>query len=130
MLAVGSSLSVALKLAHEVENLAHMYTLTRQLGEPKLLSEAQMQEVMERFKTYGTTVKTLFPVGKSRMEVRFPVQKKSWFLNENYEELRSMIKDALEDALVLGCSEKQVRESFHALIDEIQSDIKECQHNP
>lgn len=51
-------------------------------------------------------------------------------LNENYEELRSMIKDALEDALVLGCSEKQVRESFHALIDEIQSDIKECQHNP
>lgn len=51
-------------------------------------------------------------------------------LNENYEELRSMIKDVLEDALVLGCSEKQVRESFHALIDEIQSDIKECQHNP
>ena len=51
-------------------------------------------------------------------------------LNENYAELRSMITDALEDALVLGCSEKQVRESFHALIDEIQSDIKECQHNP
>lgn len=55
---------------------------------------------------------------------------KVMILNENYEELRSMIKDALEDALVLGCSEKQVRESFHALIDEIQSDIKECQHNP
>ena len=53
VLAVGGSLSAALKLAHEVENLAHMYTLTRQLGEPKLLSEAQMQEVMERFKTYG-----------------------------------------------------------------------------
>ena len=51
-------------------------------------------------------------------------------LNENYEELLSMIKDALEDALVLGCSEKQVRESYDALIDEIQSDIKECQHNP
>lgn len=51
-------------------------------------------------------------------------------LNENYEELRTAIKDALEDALVLGCSESQVRASFHALIDEIQSDIKEEQQHP
>ncbi len=48
-------------------------------------------------------------------------------LNENYEELRVMIKDALEDALVLGCSEAQVRENFHRLIDGIQTDIKEHQ---
>lgn len=51
-------------------------------------------------------------------------------LNENYEELRAMLKDALEDALVLGCSESQVRSSFHDLIDQIQTDIKESQQNP
>ena len=51
-------------------------------------------------------------------------------LNENYEELRAMLKYALEDALVLGCSESQVRSSFHDLIDQIQTDIKESQRNP
>jgi DNA-binding transcriptional regulator YhcF (GntR family) len=51
-------------------------------------------------------------------------------LNENYEELSKAIKDALEDALVLGCSEEQVRASFHALIDAVQTDIKEHQHQP
>ncbi len=48
-------------------------------------------------------------------------------LNENYEELYTLLKDALEDALVLGCSEAQVRQSFHNLIDQIESDIKEHQ---
>lgn len=51
-------------------------------------------------------------------------------LNENYEELSKAIKDALEDALVLGCSEEQVRASFHALIDAVQTDIKEHQLQP
>ena len=51
-------------------------------------------------------------------------------LNENYEELSKAIKDALEDALVLGCSEDQVRASFHALIDAVQTDIKEHQLQP
>ncbi len=51
-------------------------------------------------------------------------------LNENYEELRISIKDALEDALVLGCSEAQVRAALHQLIDDIRTDIKEEQHHP
>ncbi|HIU84135.1 MAG TPA: hypothetical protein IAC66_02045 [Candidatus Aphodousia gallistercoris] len=51
-------------------------------------------------------------------------------LNENYAELKALIKDALEDALVLGCSEQQVRQSFHDLIDSIQTDIKEDQVHP
>ena len=53
VLACGKDLSGALKLAHEVENLAHMYTLTRMLGEPKILTSEQMGEVLERFQTYG-----------------------------------------------------------------------------
>ena len=51
-------------------------------------------------------------------------------LNENYEELRSMLKDALEDALILGCAEDQVRASLHALIDAIETDVKEEQVHP
>lgn len=51
-------------------------------------------------------------------------------LNENYLELQEAIKDALEDALVMGCSEAQIRESFHRLIDEIESDIQEAQIQP
>ena len=51
-------------------------------------------------------------------------------LNENYEELREALKDALEDALLLGCSEKQIRQSFHDLIDEIESEVTESQVHP
>ena len=51
-------------------------------------------------------------------------------LNENYDDLAVTIKDVLEDALVLGCSEEQVRASLHALIDAVETDIKEYQHHP
>ena len=51
-------------------------------------------------------------------------------LNENYEELREALKDALEDSLLLGCSEKQIRQSFHDLIDEIESEVTESQVHP
>ncbi|HWY73882.1 MAG TPA: hypothetical protein VNW98_09575 [Burkholderiaceae bacterium] len=40
-------------------------------------------------------------------------------LNENYAELRQIAQDALEDALLMECSEQQVREALHQLIDEL-----------
>ncbi len=40
-------------------------------------------------------------------------------LNENYEELRQIAQDALEDALIMGCNEQQVREALHQLVDEL-----------
>jgi hypothetical protein len=43
-------------------------------------------------------------------------------LNENHAELRQIAQDALEDALLMGCSEEQVRGTLHRLIDEL--------HNP
>jgi len=46
-------------------------------------------------------------------------------LRENLEELAQMLKDALDDALLMGVSERQVREVFHALIDHIESDFHE-----
>jgi hypothetical protein len=40
-------------------------------------------------------------------------------LNENYAEMRAIAQDALEDALLMGCSEEQVREALHLLVDEL-----------
>ena len=40
-------------------------------------------------------------------------------LNENYAELRQMTQDAFEDALLLGCSEMQVRAVLRELVDRL-----------
>jgi hypothetical protein len=42
-------------------------------------------------------------------------------LNQNYAELRQIAQDALEDALLMGCSEQQVRDALHALVDELSN---------
>jgi L-fuculose-phosphate aldolase len=52
MIAVGSSLKAALALAVEVETLAEMYWRALQVGEPRILDEREMREVLERFKDY------------------------------------------------------------------------------
>ncbi|MBI1942842.1 MAG: hypothetical protein HYS35_04180 [Betaproteobacteria bacterium] len=46
-------------------------------------------------------------------------------LNENYEELRQIAQDALEDAVLMGCSEAQVREALHQLVDELVSTYRD-----
>ncbi len=40
-------------------------------------------------------------------------------LNENYAELRQVAQDALEDAVLMGCSEAQMREVLHRLVDDL-----------
>lgn len=53
MIALGASLAAALRLTIEVEALARQYCLTLQIGGPVVLSDEEMREVLERFKTYG-----------------------------------------------------------------------------
>jgi L-fuculose-phosphate aldolase len=53
MIAVGTSLSAALALAVEVEALAEQYWRALQIGTPNLLSHAEMEVVLEKFRTYG-----------------------------------------------------------------------------
>ncbi|WP_250503535.1 MULTISPECIES: L-fuculose-phosphate aldolase [unclassified Caballeronia] len=53
VIALGTDLSRAVWLAHEVEVLAKQYLLALQIGAPPLLSDQQMEEVLEKFKTYG-----------------------------------------------------------------------------
>ncbi len=53
MLALGKDLPGAFKLAVEVETLAAMYWRALQVGEPVILDGAEMERVLEKFKTYG-----------------------------------------------------------------------------
>jgi L-fuculose-phosphate aldolase len=53
LVAAGASLHAALALAVEVEELCAQYWRARLMGEPVLLSGAEMDEVLERFKHYG-----------------------------------------------------------------------------
>jgi L-fuculose-phosphate aldolase len=54
MLATGRDLDQALALTVEVETLCEQYWRALQAGEPQLLTAAQMAEVMEQFKDYGS----------------------------------------------------------------------------
>jgi L-fuculose-phosphate aldolase len=53
MIAVGASLAAALALAIEVEALAEQYWRSLQIGTPNLLSDSEMDTVLEKFRTYG-----------------------------------------------------------------------------
>jgi L-fuculose-phosphate aldolase len=53
MIAVGESLDAALAIAVEVEALSRLYWQARQIGTPPLLDDAEMDVVLEKFKTYG-----------------------------------------------------------------------------
>ena len=54
MIAVGKRQNTALALAVEVETLAAQYVRVLQMGEPILLSEAEMDEALAAFSGYGT----------------------------------------------------------------------------
>lgn len=42
-------------------------------------------------------------------------------LNENLEELRQVCQDALEDAVLMGCDEKQVRDVLAGIIGDVKN---------
>jgi L-fuculose-phosphate aldolase len=53
VIATGADLAGALSLASEVENLALQYTVALTLGEIRILDDAEMSRVIEKFRTYG-----------------------------------------------------------------------------
>ena len=42
-------------------------------------------------------------------------------LNENLTEIREMCQDALEDAVLMGCDEPQVRQVLQELLDSLET---------
>ena len=53
MICFERTLDKALWLAGEVETLCHQYVIARQAGAPVILGDAEMADVLARFKTYG-----------------------------------------------------------------------------
>jgi L-fuculose-phosphate aldolase len=53
VIAIGTDLPAALALAGEVENLALQYCAALSLGEVRLLDDAEMYRVVEKFSSYG-----------------------------------------------------------------------------
>ena len=50
--AFGENLSKAFELAQEVENICQQYFLAIKLGEPKNLTLAEMQKILDKVKNY------------------------------------------------------------------------------
>jgi L-fuculose-phosphate aldolase len=55
LIALGASVRTAFELALEVENLSRQYWLALQVGDPVLLSGAQMDEILAHFETYKSS---------------------------------------------------------------------------
>jgi L-fuculose-phosphate aldolase len=53
LIATGADLRAAVALAGEVENLARQYCAALSLGRVAVLDDAEMERVVERFRTYG-----------------------------------------------------------------------------
>jgi L-fuculose-phosphate aldolase len=53
MICLGKDLDDALAVTVEVENLCEQYWRALQIGEPHILSEAEMHDVFQQFKGYG-----------------------------------------------------------------------------
>lgn len=58
LVAAGPTMAHALKVVEEVESLCGMYLQALAVGEPTLLSSAQMAEVLEKFRSYGKAAAT------------------------------------------------------------------------
>ncbi len=56
MIAIGESLPSAFNLAEEVETLAEQYCEVLKLGTENILSDEQMQQVLDKFHDYGQRV--------------------------------------------------------------------------
>ena len=53
LVAAGASLAHAMKVAQEIESLCEVYLKALAVGEPVVLTRAQMDEVIEKFRGYG-----------------------------------------------------------------------------
>ena len=53
LVAAGATLARAMKVLQEIESLCEVYLKALAVGEPALLTRAQMDEVIDKFKAYG-----------------------------------------------------------------------------
>ena len=68
-----------------------------------------------------TGEKLEFPTWLQPDGVPVSCREKIKVLNENLEEIREMAQDALEDAILIGCDEKQFRTVLRMLVDSLEN---------
>lgn len=56
MIAGGESLLEAYNIAENIEFCCELYSISKTMGEPQILSEKEMQKIVERFKNYGKRI--------------------------------------------------------------------------
>ena len=61
------------------------------------------------------------PVWKQPNGSPLSCREKIKILNENLEEIRDMAQDALEDGILMGCDEAQLRAVFTDLVDSLEN---------
>ena len=44
-------------------------------------------------------------------------------MSENFDELKQLAQDAFEDGLLMEVSDKQMRETLHQIIDDLQNKL-------
>ena len=52
---------------------------------------------------------------------------KNKVLKENLEEIRQVCQDALEDAVLMGCDERQFRAVLSGLINDLKNPYPQCE---
>ena len=75
VIATGPTLKRALWLAGEIETLARQYILARGFGEPRLLPDAEIARVVEKFKSYGPRAKAAPKCAAQKKAAKRPTQK-------------------------------------------------------
>ena len=53
--AFGQNLSSAFELAEELENICQQYIIALKLGNPKILSKAEMEKILDKVKNYKSS---------------------------------------------------------------------------
>jgi len=62
-----------------------------------------------------------YPVWRDSAGEPLGCREKLRVLNGNLEEIRELAQDALEDAVLMGCDEAQVRRVMHQLVDALDN---------
>ncbi len=65
--------------------------------------------------------KVEFPVWRQPDGEPLSCHEKIKVLNENLEEILEMAQDALEDGILMGCDEAQLRDVLHGLVDRLEN---------
>ena len=65
--------------------------------------------------------KVEFPVWRQPDGEPVSCTEKIKVLNENLEEIFELAQDALEDGILMGCDEAQLREVLHGLVDGLEN---------